>query len=101
MDCVKLAVRFKKTGMMRFISHLDFVRLTYRALRRAGIPYVLTNGFNPHPKVKFAQALKLGLEGEIETLFFLKYKVDLEDFKTKITQQLNKDLEVVDINYAE
>lgn len=101
MQSVKLVVSFKKTGMMRYISHLDFIRLIYRALRRASIPYFLTNGFNPHPKVKFGQALKLGVEGEVQTVFFLTSKMDLQDFRSKMEQQLNQDLKVVDINYAE
>ncbi|MFH1093806.1 MAG: TIGR03936 family radical SAM-associated protein [Candidatus Omnitrophota bacterium] len=101
MDVLKIKAKFKKDGMMRFISHLDFIRLIYRALRRAEIPFVLTEGFSPHPKVKFDQALKLGVRGEMEVLFFLKTKMELLEFKDRIDRQLNEDLRTIEINYAE
>lgn len=100
MDVLKIKAKFKKDGMMRFISHLDFIRLIYRALRRAEIPFVLTEGFSPHPKVKFDQALKLGVRGEMEVLF-LKTKMELLEFKDRIDRQLNEDLRTIEINYAE
>ena len=101
MDTLKIEAKFKKDGMMRFISHLDFIRLIYRALRRAEIPFVLTEGFSPHPKVKFSQALKLGVRGEMGVLFFLKTKMELLEFKDRMDRQLNKDLRTIEINYAE
>ncbi len=101
MEILKIKAKFKKDGMMRFISHLDFIRLIYRALRRAEIPFVLTQGFSPHPKVKFGQAMKLGVRGEMGVLFFLTAKMDLLEFKDRMDRQLNQDLRIVDINYAE
>ena len=86
---------------MRFISHLDFIRLIYRALRRAEIPFVLTSGFSPRPKVKFGQALKLGVEGEMLVQFFLTSKIALQEFKDKMEKQLNEGLRIVGIDYAE
>ncbi len=100
MDIWEITARFKKDGMMRFISHLDFVRLIYRALRRAQIPFVMTEGFSPHPKVKFGQALKLGANGEMAVIFFLRIKMDLLEFKDKMNRQLNQDLRIIEINYA-
>lgn len=97
----KIKAEFKKEGMMRFISHLDFIRLIYRALRRAQIPFVMTQGFSPHPKVKFDAALKLGVVGGMGVVFFLKEEMDLNEFKNRIDRQLNKDLRTIEINYAE
>ncbi|MCK4993508.1 MAG: TIGR03936 family radical SAM-associated protein [Candidatus Omnitrophica bacterium] len=101
LDAIKIKATFKKDGMMRFISHLDFIRLIYRALRRADIPFVLTQGFSPHPKVKFDTALKLGVRGKMGVMFFLRTKMALLEFKDKMDIQLNKDLRTIDINYAE
>lgn len=53
---------------MRFISHLDLMRLFQRALRRADLPVTLTNGFNPHLKISINRALKLGVQSLDETL---------------------------------
>ncbi|MBU4304660.1 MAG: TIGR03936 family radical SAM-associated protein [Candidatus Omnitrophica bacterium] len=96
---IQLRVRFMKTGLMRYISHLDFVRLMHRVLRRAEIPYALTCGFNRHPKIKFGPALKLGKEGEVETTFFLASRVDADEFKKKMEGQLTNDIRIVDIFY--
>jgi radical SAM-linked protein len=57
---------FSKKNDMKFISHLDLMRLFARAFRRADIPVKITEGFNPHPKFSIKRALKLGLESENE-----------------------------------
>lgn len=63
---------FSKTGTICYISHLDLMRLFYRSIKRAGIKLGYSKGFNPHPKMSFAQPLSLGYEGlremvELET----------------------------------
>lgn len=65
-------LKFEKTGQLRYTSHLDIMRLFTRNFKRAGIDLVYSKGFNPHPKISFAQALSLGHESrgeyvEIET----------------------------------
>ena len=59
---------FQKTGDMRFISHLDLMRLFQRALRRAGLPVAISQGFNPRSKISIKRALKLGVESMDEAL---------------------------------
>jgi len=66
----KIRVTFLKTGDMRYISHLDVLRLFDRALRRAGLPIEFTKGFNPRPRMSFKRALKLGLESASEEAVF-------------------------------
>lgn len=63
----KYAVTFAKSGQVRYTSHLDMLRLFKRAFRRSGIEIKYSQGFNPHPKMGFAQPLSLGYgaEGEI------------------------------------
>ena len=53
---------------MRFISHLDLMRLFQRALRRADLPVAITRGFSPHLKISINRALKLGVESLDEAL---------------------------------
>jgi radical SAM-linked protein len=65
---MKMEARFSKTGDMRFISHLDLMRLFQRALRRANLPVVITQGFSPHLKISIKRALKLGVESMDEML---------------------------------
>lgn len=53
---------------MRFISHLDLMRLFQRALRRADLPVTITQGFSPHLKISINRALKLGAESLDEAM---------------------------------
>ena len=66
MRCVR--IRFKKTGMIRYISHLDLMRAMTRLVRRSRIPLWYTEGFNPHPYMTFALPLSLGMESECESM---------------------------------
>lgn len=65
---MKIKAIFSKTGDIRFISHLDLMRLFQRAIRRAGLPVVITKGFSPHVKISIVRALKLGIESGSEEL---------------------------------
>lgn len=99
MQTFKVVVKFYKSGFMRYISHLDFIRLIYRALRRAELPFVLTQGFNSRPKVKFGQALKVGRDGEMETTFFIRNSVEINEFKSKLKEQLVEGISITGIKY--
>ena len=65
---MKIKAIFSKTGDMRFISHLDLMRLFQRVLRRADLPVAMTQGFSPHLKISILRALKLGVESDSEEL---------------------------------
>ncbi len=66
----KYAILFTKTGLVRFTSHLDLLRMFKRAFRRADIPISYSQGFNPHPKMGFCQPLSLGYTGLGELIEF-------------------------------
>jgi radical SAM-linked protein len=59
----KVRIRFSKVGDFRLISHHDLMRCLERTLRRAALPFRLTEGFHPMPRVVFALSLPLGVEG--------------------------------------
>src|SRR5439155_20976241 len=59
----KVRLRFRKGGDLRLVSHHDLMRCFERMLRRAGLPYRSTAGFNPKPRLVFASALPLGVVG--------------------------------------
>ena len=57
---------YSKTGRARYISHLDTMRTLTRALRRTGLPFWYTQGFNPHLYLTFPLPLALGVESHCE-----------------------------------
>ncbi len=58
-----LSFTYSKTGIMRWLSHLELMQLFRRAFRRAGLPAKYSQGFHPHMKLSLERALKVGEEG--------------------------------------
>ena len=89
---------FQKTGMAKFISHLDTVRLITRSMKRACVPIWFTEGFNPHAFLTFAMPLSLGFESLCETVDFrLMEEMDLEELAKSINNALPVDVTVKEI----
>ena len=66
----KYIIEFSKTGTICYTSHLDLMRIFKRAFKRTGIALAYSQGFNPHPKMGFAQPLSLGYWGMEEYIEF-------------------------------
>ncbi len=64
----RVRITFGKNDALRFIGHLDLAKLWERVLRRAAIPLVYSQGFNPQPKMQLASALPLGISSDCELL---------------------------------
>ena len=63
---MKLIAAYQKGNEIAMISHLDIQRTLQRAFRRAGIPLLYSNGFNPHPQFSFATAAATGMSSSCE-----------------------------------
>ncbi len=86
---------FTKKGLMKYISHLDLMRLFMRSLRRAELPVKFTEGFSPHIKLSIKRALKLGLESDNEeAAVILKEPLNPEDFKQRLQKELPQGIEI-------
>lgn len=66
----RYVIQFYKDGNMRYISHLDLLRLFKRTFKRTGIRLIYSQGFNPHPRMSFVQPLSLGYASDKEYLDF-------------------------------
>lgn len=66
----RYVIKFYKEGYIRYTSHLDILRLFKRSFKRTGIKLQYSQGFNPHPKMSFAQPLSLGYSSISEYLEF-------------------------------
>ena len=93
----KINFVFAKRGAMKYISHLDLMRLLTRAMRRADLPMKITEGFNPHPKLSIKRALKLGVESENEEGgIALKERISPQEFMDRLSKQLPEGIEIKD-----
>lgn len=73
-------LKFEKKDALRYTSHLDLLRIFRRAFKRANIELEYSRGFNPHPKMGFAQPLSLGYTSLGEYLEFDTVMPYNEDF---------------------
>ena len=63
---MKLRIKFRKYGAVRFIGHLDLMRFFQKMIRRADIDIAYSQGFSPHQIMSFAAPLGVGLESNDE-----------------------------------
>ena len=62
----RLRVTFCKQGRLALLSHLEVAHALERAVRRAGLPFAVSQGFSPHMKIAFGAALPVGVGGASE-----------------------------------
>jgi radical SAM-linked protein len=97
----KLRLQHAKRGRLRFTSHRDFQRAFERALRRAQIPMAYSSGFNPRPKVSYANAAPTGVASEAE---YVEIGVIQECIPEKVLTKLNEvlppGLDILDVVVA-
>jgi radical SAM-linked protein len=92
----RLRVRFTRGGEVKFISHLDLIRLWQRASQRARIPIAYSEGFSPHPRISLAAPLPIGVTSEAELMdIHLTKWVSPHFFTNALSQQLPTGIEVL------
>ena len=93
----RLRVRFCRGEELKFISHLDIIRLWLRAMRRAGIPLEYTEGFSPHPRISLAVPLSVGVTADNELMDISVTKVVSPHwFVDTVNRQLPDGLKVLE-----
>lgn len=85
---MKIRIKFRKLGAMKFIGHLDMMRYFQKAIRRSGIDICYSSGFNPHQIMSFAAPLGVGLTSDGEYL-------DIEVHTSKPSAESIADLNAV------
>jgi uncharacterized protein YecE (DUF72 family) len=95
---IKARIRFRKTGDLRFFSHQDLARMFERMLRRAALPFRLSQGFHPMPRMAFASALGLGIVGldEVVEIEFTE-PLSPEEIQRRLAEQAHPGLEIVSV----
>jgi radical SAM-linked protein len=91
----RLRIKFSRGPEIKFISHLDIVRLWQRAFNRAGIQIAYSVGFTPHPRIALAAPLPLGVISEAEWMdIFIIKGVAPHFFISSVNQQLPAGMKV-------
>ena len=94
----RYAILFSKDGYIKYISHLDLLRLFKRAFKKAGLRLRHSQGFNPHPKMSFAQPLSLGYlsVGEILEFELLSPCPPAEEIRRSLAAQMPPGVDILD-----
>lgn len=77
---LKVIVKYKKTGFMKYLGHLEMISQIERVLRRLEIPLEFSKGYNPKPQISFAAPLAVGVSSEAEY------------FEVKVTREFDLDV---------
>lgn len=85
---MKIRIKFRKTGIMKFIGHLDVMRYFQKAIRRADVEICYSGGFSPHQIMSFAAPLGVGITSNGEY-------VDIEVHSTGTTAEMLERLNAV------
>lgn len=95
---LKLRIKYTKTGVLRFIGHLDVMRFFQKAIRRAKLSVAYTKGFSPHQIISFAAPMPLGMTSEGE---YFDGEFDLvtstEDMLKRLNETMPEEIQVLDI----
>jgi len=95
----RLRVKFKRGQEVKFISHLDLIRLWQRALHRARIPLAYSEGFSPHPRISLAAPLPVGVTSQAELMDISTTKwVSPHFFTGAVSQQLPSGIEILQVH---
>ena len=57
---------FVEQGRLAMLSHLEVAHALERMVRRAGLPFAVSQGFSPHMKIAFGAALPVGVGSTCE-----------------------------------
>ena len=98
----RMRITFAKQGRLALLSHLEVTRAIERAVRRAQLPFAVSQGFSPHMKIAFGAALPVGVGGthEMVDLQLLRY-VRPEEALLALQKESVPDLMVKECVYIE
>ena len=91
---------FAKKLYMRYVGHHDIARAFHRALRRLNISLAYSQGFHPHPKIRFSPPVSFGIQSESELVDFetINCVMTPEDILQNLKRSLPAGLEPLSIS---
>jgi radical SAM-linked protein len=93
----KIRFKFKKNGELKYLSHLETVRLMSMAVWRAGINVRYSEGFSPNPRINFSFPVPVGLASIAEYSDIEIYgEMHAPDFIKALNLQLKEQMQVLD-----
>ena len=93
----RIKIKYTKGNDVKYISHRDLMRLFQRAIRRAELPIAYSQGFNPHMKISWGNALKVGhCSDHEEAVLGIEGWIKPPELMERLNRVLPKGVEILD-----
>jgi radical SAM-linked protein len=94
---MNVRLKFTKGNEVKYISHLDLMRVFQRAIRRTRVPISYSSGFNPHQEISFGAPLSLGVTSNAEYVDLkLAEAAEPEDIKVRLNNSMPAGIRILD-----
>ncbi len=98
MSKIRYRLKFEKVDKMKYVGHLDLLKLFQRAVRRAKLPIHYSQGFNPHQETIFAMPLSLGMNTKYDIIDIrLTEERSLEEIKDGMNAELPNGCKITEV----
>lgn len=98
----RLRSTFIERDRLAMLSHLEVAHALERTVRRAGLPFAVSQGFSPHMKIAFGAALPVGVGSTCEVFDLqLKQYVPADEALEALQRSSVPDLMVQESRYIE
>lgn len=98
----RLRVRYRKSGRLKYLGHLEVIHTIERIVRRAGLPYAVTQGFSPHMRTGFSSALPVGTSSSCEWFdLFMTERVEPAEALERLSAAAPADLAPIACAYVD
>jgi len=99
---MNLWIKFTKENYLKYISHLDLMRMFQRTFRRCNVPIKYSQGFNPQPRMTIGNPLALGIESSEEFMEIELYKkMPVDEFINTVNKELPQGIKILDAKYVD
>jgi radical SAM family uncharacterized protein/radical SAM-linked protein len=94
----RIRLRFHKSGILRYLAHMEVMETFIRALHRARLPIAFSRGFNPRPRIRFAHPAGVGVESmaEIAEMDLIE-RMRPDEVMEKLNRELPEGLRVEEV----
>ncbi len=94
---MKARIKWSKTGILKFIGHLDVQRYFHKAMLRADLPISFSQGMSPHQIMSFAAPLGIGMtsEGEYVDAAF-DWSLSSREMMSRLNAVMNEGISILE-----
>ena len=98
----RIRARYEKRGRVKYLGHLEMIKVFERAFRRSLVSLKYTEGFNPHPKMSFALPSSVGFSSTGEYIDLeVTETVEMNKFIFDMNETLPEGLRIINGGYVE